>query len=288
MFVPATFSQRPSSTLETIQEYLAPVWFSAASTSPQVLIVGVSVATVILLTIVWSLMCSLISSRAPNELVTFSVALPAPISNESSVYGRSHHSESMIVVTGLTMSGAASVETLCVPIGQSEFSMSMTCWARTPCGLFRPMRIPSAAVVAGASAQLVAVVAAVTIATAIVSARRLALVAGPGNVQHNLELKELSPGRHRVGPFAGMGGDGRAAGPGLEGVLGLPLRHDKVAVLALDRPQQLESEESGLVVDGMRAVGEPSLQLRACAGRYLDCVDLDHGHGAKATGRMGW
>jgi hypothetical protein len=33
----------------------------------------------------------------------------------------------------------------------------------------------------------------------------------------------------------------------------------------------------------MRPVGEPLLQLWTGAGWHLDCIDLDHGHDAKAT-----
>ena len=80
-----------------------------------------------------------------------------------------------------------------------------------------------------------------------------------------------------------MGGDRRPGRPGLEGLLGGPLGDDEVAVLALDRTEQLEPEEPGLIVDGMGPVGEPLLQLRSGAGGHLDCVDLDHGHGGKAT-----
>ena len=74
--------------------------------------------------------------------------------------------------------------------------------------------------------------------------------------------------------------------PGLERLFGLPLRHHEVAVLALDRAQQLEAEETGLVVDGVRTVGEPLLQFRAGVGRNFDCVDLHHGHGGQVTVRV--
>lgn len=113
--------------------------------------------------------------------------------------------------------------------------------------------------------------------------RALGRLVGPGNVQHNLELEQLSTGGNRIGAFAGVGCDRRPGRPGLEGVLGLPLGDNEVAVLAFDRAEQLESQKSGLTVDGVRAVGEPLLKLRTGAGGHLDCIDLDHGHGPKAT-----
>jgi pimeloyl-ACP methyl ester carboxylesterase len=69
----------------------------------------------------------------------------------------------------------------------------------------------------------------------------------------------------------------------LEGLLGFPLGHHEVPVVALHWSEQLEPEESGLIIDRVGAVGEPLLQLRTGAGGHFDCVDLDHGHGAKAT-----
>jgi len=69
----------------------------------------------------------------------------------------------------------------------------------------------------------------------------------------------------------------------MESLLRLPLGDNEVPVLALDWAEQLESEETGLIVDGMRPVGEPLLQLWTGAGWHLDCIDLDHGHDAKAT-----
>ena len=61
------------------------------------------------------------------------------------------------------------------------------------------------------------------------------------------------------------------------------MRDDEVAILAFYRPQQLKAEEAGLIVDGVCTVREPLLQLRTCVRRDLDCVDLHHGHAAKAT-----
>ena len=57
-----------------------------------------------------------------------------------------------------------------------------------------------------------------------------------------------------------------------------PVGDDEVAVLALDRAQQLEAEEAGRPVDGVRAVAEPLLQLAVCFGRDGDGVDLHDGH----------
>ena len=87
----------------------------------------------------------------------------------------------------------------------------------------------------------------------------------------------------RVGALTGVSRDGRACGPGLEGLLGLPLGHDEVAVIALHRPEQLKTEEPRLAVDRMGTVGESFFQFWAGPGRNLDCVDLHHGHGAKVT-----
>ena len=78
---------------------------------------------------------------------------------------------------------------------------------------------------------------------------------------------------------------GRTRRPRLECLFGLPLRHHEVAVFALDRAQQLEAEETGLVVDGVCTVREPLLQFRTGVGRDLDCVDLHHGHVVQATVR---
>lgn len=88
--------------------------------------------------------------------------------------------------------------TLCVPIGQSELSMSITCCARTPCGVLRSIRTPAFAAGAGGGAQLVRRHAA-EMTLAVASARRLGRRVlrggvGAGNVQHYLELEQLSPG----------------------------------------------------------------------------------------------
>ena len=106
---------------------------------------------------------------------------------------------------------------------------------------------------------------------------------GAGNVEHNLELEQLSTGGDRVRALTGVRGDRRTGRPGLEGFLGHPPGDDEIAILALDRPEQLETEEPGLVVDRVGAMGETLLQLRTGARGHLDCVDLDHGHAPKVT-----
>src|SRR5215218_7321435 len=122
--------------------------------------------------------------------------------------------------------------------------------------------------------------------TAIEVAQRRALLASglgvsPRNVQHNLELQQRSSRGHGIGPLSGMRLHGRTAGPRLERFFGLPLRDDEVAVFSLDRPQQLEAQEAGLIVDGVRTVREPLLQFWTGVRRDLDCVDLHHGHAAR-------
>ena len=150
------------------------------------------------------------------------------------------------------------------------------------------IRTPALAAGALGAVQPVVRPTAVAIVVATATARRksgrsLSLGAGPGNVQHNLELEQRRAGGYRVGALTGVGRYGRAGGPGLEGLLGLPLGHHEVAVIALHRPQQLKPEEPGLAVDRMGTVGESFFQFWAGPGRNLDCVDLHHGHGAKVT-----
>jgi pimeloyl-ACP methyl ester carboxylesterase len=111
--------------------------------------------------------------------------------------------------------------------------------------------------------------------------RLLSRLVGPGNVEHNLEFQQRRAGRHRVRSVSGMGFDGGAGRPRLECFIGLPVCHHEVAVLTLDRTQQLEAEETGLVLHRVGAVGEPLLQFGASVGGYLDCVDLHHWHSAR-------
>ena len=94
------------------------------------------------------------------------------------------------------MSGAANVFTLTCPMGQSEFSMSMTCLARTPCGVFVSIRTPGLAAGAFGDAQPVANTETTEIVETSATARRcgrraLPLGVGPCNVQHDLELEQL-------------------------------------------------------------------------------------------------
>ena len=120
-----------------------------------------------------------------------------------------------------------------------------------------------------------------------VTQRRALLASGvgvcPRNVQHNLELEQGRAGGDGIGALTRVRLNGGTGRPGLKRLLGLPLRHDEVAIFALDRPQQLKAQEAGLIVDGVCTIREPLLQLRTGVRRNLDCVDLHHGHAAKAT-----
>ena len=107
---------------------------------------------------------------------------------------------SMVASTGSTISGAARVLTLTGPMGQSEFSMSMTCLARTPCGVLVSIRTPASPALAGgagAGAQLSRgrrrALSRWPVPPRSGAARRaLRVCAGPGNVQHNLELEQVT------------------------------------------------------------------------------------------------
>ena len=112
------------------------------------------------------------------------------------------------------------------------------------------------------------------------------LVVG-GNVQHNLEFQQRRAGRNGVGPVTGMGFDGRPLRPRLECFIGLPVCHHEVAVLTLDRAQQLKAEETGLVLHRVRAMGEPLLQFGASVCGYLNCVDLHDWHAARLPRPLG-
>ena len=163
--------------------------------------------------------------------------------------------------------------------------MSMVCWARRPGGV--RVSIARAGFAAFACGEGEVAQPGVRVATSAVAAVRAstrlprrapATPVGllPGNVHDNLELQQRRASRHRVGPLTSMGFDGGPTRPRLECFIGLPLCHHEVAVLTLDRAQQLKAEEAGLVVHRVRAVGEPLLQLRASVGGYFDCVDLHH------------
>lgn len=127
-------------------------------------------------------------------------------------------------------------------------------------------------------------------ATVSPSARRAMserLLVSTRNVENNLELEQRGTGGHRVGLLTFVGFDSGPSRPGLESLLGLPLRHHEVAVLALDGTQKLKAEEARLVVDCVGPVREPLLQFRTGVGRDLDRVDLHHrilaGHAHQAT-----
>ena len=64
--------------------------------------------------------------------------------------------------------------------------------------------------------------------------------------------------------------------------------HHEIAVLALDRPQQLEAEEARLIVDGMGAVGEPLLQFGPRTGgisiALIFTTDMAQGYRASRGG----
>src|SRR5690349_13572728 len=201
------------------------------------------------------------------------------------VMGRSAHSRSIAPATHSTCSGTASVATGTTPIGQSELTMSSSCLARGPCGVLVSMCIPYAASATGGPvwAHPEARTAAVVARAARTSTGRDVLLACPRNVQHNLELQQRGAGGDRLVLLTGVRLHGRTLGPRLERFVGLPLGDHEVAVLALDRTQQLEAEEAGLAVDGVGAVGEPLLQLRACVGGHLDGIDLHDGHVLQAT-----
>ena len=61
--------------------------------------------------------------------------------------------------------------------------------------------------------------------------------------------------------------------------------HHEVAVLALDRAQQLEAEEARRPVDGVGAVGEALLQLLVGLLGHGDGVDLHDWHGPRLSRR---
>ena len=75
----------------------------------------------------------------------------------------------------------------------------------------------------------------------------------------------------------------RASRPCLERFVRIPLSHNEVPVIALDRAKQLEAEETGRVVHGVRAVREALLQFGASTLGNFDCIDLHNGHGLKVT-----
>jgi hypothetical protein len=163
-------------------------------------------------------------------------------------------------------------------------SMSIVCWARSPGGVRVSIARPGLAAFAcggGDGAQPGASVATSAAAAVMPRTRsrvgpRLPSRIVPGNVHDNFEFQQRRASRHRVGTVTSMGFDGGPSRPRLECFIGLPVCHHEVAVLTLDRAQQLKAEETGLILHRVRAMGEPLLQLRASVGGYFDCVDLHH------------
>jgi pimeloyl-ACP methyl ester carboxylesterase len=75
----------------------------------------------------------------------------------------------------------------------------------------------------------------------------------------------------------------RSAGPRLERLFRIPLGDNEVPAVSLDRAEELEAEEAGGVVDGMRTMCEALLQFGARALGNFDCIDLHNGHRSKIT-----
>ena len=85
--------------------------------------------------------------------------------------------------------------------------------------------------------------------------------------------------------LAGVGRDRSAVAPGGERLLVLPLGDHEVAVLALDRTEQLEPEEAGRAVDRVGAVAKRFSSSSWLSGRDRDGVDLHDGHGVEPSER---
>ena len=154
--------------------------------------------------------------------------------------------------------------------------MSMTCLARTPCGVLVLIRTPRrrrsrAGCAVGAQPSTSGAdqdgAAEPARQRAEAAGRAYAVAFGPATSNTTSNSSSDAPGGHRIGLLALVRLDGRAARPRLERLVGLPLRDHEVAVLALDRAQQLEAEEARLVVDGVCAVREPLLQFGTGARR---------------------
>lgn len=143
----------------------------------------------------------------------------------------------------------------------------------------------------GAGEQLVARVAAVAITAVKRVIRRrigvaLGLGAAAGNVQHDFEFQQVCAGGNRIRVLTGVSVNSWAGGPGLECLVGFPLGYNEIAIFAFDRAQQLETEETWLIVDRVGAMREALLQLRSGALGYLDCIDFHDGHGARLPRRQ--
>src|SRR5699024_629313 len=107
-----------------------------------------------------------------------------------------------------------------------------------------------------------------------------------GALLRDLELQQARAGAYRLGAFTGVCVLGRAAHPGLEVFFGFPTGIDEVAVLSGDGAQQLEAEETRLVVHRPEPRGETPLQLRPVALFNLDRIDLHDSHGSEPTVRL--
>src|SRR3954469_10739884 len=94
----------------------------------------------------------------------------------------------------------------------------------------------------------------------------------------DLELQQARAGPDGPRTLAGVRLPCGALGPGLDMLLGLPLRVDEVARLAGRRAQQLEAQEARLALDRAQSCAEAALQLGAGALGDLDCVDLHDCH----------
>jgi hypothetical protein len=96
--------------------------------------------------------------------------------------------------------------------------------------------------------------------------------------QYDLEFEQAGTAGDGLGALAGVRLAGTAVGPRLEVLLGFPTGVDEVPVVAGDRAQQLEPEESGCRVDGAHAGAEALLQFGPGIVGHLDRVDLHDGH----------
>ncbi len=90
-------------------------------------------------------------------------------------------------------------------------------------------------------------------------------ISGLLDVEDDLELEQRCAGRDGLLRLTRVGSTCVAVAPRGEVLLGLPLSHHEVPVLARGGAEQLEAQEAGGVVDGVRPIGESLLQLGAGA-----------------------
>src|SRR5690348_18223276 len=102
----------------------------------------------------------------------------------------------MVSHTYSTRSGAARVLVPSGPMGQPEFSMSMICWARTPCGVPVLMRTPASPALAGGVELGVQPLTTEAVRMAAPSSAS-ELRFGGGNVENDLEFQQRGAGGHR-------------------------------------------------------------------------------------------